>query len=208
MMAAPIMNTATGIIIATKIEAEPFIQGLCLETLEKKPVHLWGNDTVVLALSDIGKSNAAIATAHLIGKYRPHQIYNIGAAGAVDLNFEIGDILHVDKVYELDRPRLLSDEPTVHKPDTLKGFRMVSLATQDRPVLKEADRIAAGKYADLVDMEGAAVVQACRAFGVNVYLFKTVTDTAGCSTKDIIINMLSTRNSLFEFFRQRVMPVI
>jgi nucleoside phosphorylase len=202
------MNSTIGIIIATKIEAEPFIKGLGLETIEKKPVHVLGNETVVLALSDIGKSNAAIATTYLIEKHRLSRICNIGAAGAVDRNFEIGDILHIDKIYELDRPRLLSDDPVVHKPDTLKGFRMASLATQDRPVMKDLDRMAAGKYADLVDMEGAAVVQACQVLGASVYLFKIVTDIPGCSVKEIIVNMLKTRNPLFEFFRERVAPVI
>jgi adenosylhomocysteine nucleosidase len=202
------MNNSTGIVIATKIEAEPFIKGLGLETIDKKPVHVMGNGAVVLAISDIGKSNAAIATAHLIERHHLSRICNIGAAGAVDRNFEIGDIYHIDKIYELDRPRLLSDDPVVHKPDTLKGFRMASLATQDRPMLKDLDRMAAGKLADLVDMEGAAVVQACQAFGVSAYLFKIVTDCAGCTPREILVNMLKTRDSLFEFFRERVMPAM
>ena len=203
-----IMKSATGIIIATKIEAEPFIQGFGLETIEKKPVPVMGNNAIVLAISDIGKTNAAIATSHLIQKFQPTRICNLGAAGAVDRNFKIGDILHIDKIYELDRPRLPSDDPVVHKPDTLKGFRTVSLATQDRPVLKDLDRMAAGKLADLVDMEGAAVVQVCQAFGISVNIFKIVTDTAGCTPREILVNMLKTRDSLFEFFRDRVLPKI
>jgi nucleoside phosphorylase len=202
------MNNPTGLIIATKIEAEPFIQGFGLDTIEKKPVQVMGNGAIVLAISDIGKTNAAIATAHLIEKLGLTRICNLGAAGAVDRNFKIGDILHIDKIYELDRPRLPSDEPVVHKPDTIKGFRTVSLATQDRPVLKGLDRMAAGKLADLVDMEGAAVVQVCQAFGVSVHIFKIVTDADECTPREILVNMFKTRDSLFEFFRDRVLPAM
>lgn len=202
------MNNPTGLIIATKIEAEPFIQGFGLDTIEKKPVQVMGNGAIVLAISDIGKTNAAIATTHLIEKLGLTRICNLGAAGAVDRNFKIGDILHIDKIYELDRPRLPTDEPVVHKPDTLKGFRTVSLATQDRPVLKGLDRMAAGKLADLVDMEGAAVVQVCQAFGVSVHIFKIVTDADECTPREILVNMFKTRDSLFEFFRDRVLPAM
>jgi adenosylhomocysteine nucleosidase len=202
------MNNPIGLIIATKIEAEPFIKGLGLDTIEKTPVPVMGNGAIVLAVSEIGKTNAAIATAHLIEKLGPSRIFNLGAAGGVKRGLQIGDILHVDKIYELDRPRLPSGDPVVHMPDTLTGFRTVTLATQDRPVVTEPDRIAAGKIADLVDMEGAAVVQVCQAFEVSVNIFKIVTDTDECSPKEILVNILKTRNSLFEFFRDRVLPKI
>ncbi len=204
------MSNAIGIIFATAIEARPFIDGLDLALIEKKPVPIYGNGSTVLALSGIGKSCAAIAATDLIGRYQLSRIINLGAAGAAGMKFKIGDILHIDAVYELDRPRIDSEGgcPTEHKPDTLEGFTCASLATQDRPVLSETDRQAAGKYADLVDMEGAAVVQACRAMDADVYLFKIVTDIADCGAKEIIGNIVATRKSLFEFYRDRLEPVL
>ncbi len=194
--------------MATIIEAKPFIGGLGLELIEKKPVPIYGNGSAVLALCGIGKSSAAIAATDLADRYPLSRIINLGSAGATGMKHAIGEILHIDMVYELDRPRLDAEGPVEHRPDTLKGFSLATLATQDRPVLEEHDRSAAGKFADLVDMEGAAVVQACRALDVEVNLFKIVTDTAGCSVKDIIGNIVATRNSLFEFFRDRVMPAL
>ena len=202
------MNNITGLVIATKIEAEPFINGLKLSLFESKPIRFYSNNTIILSISDIGKSNAAIASSLLIEKYHVSMVINLGAAGAAVPGFNIGAILHINKIYELDRPRLLSGDPVIHNPDTLNDFTMASLATQDRPILNESERLAAGVFADLVDMEGAAVVQACRMFGARAYLYKIVTDTAGCSTIDIIKNMLATRNSLFRFFSDRVMPHI
>jgi nucleoside phosphorylase len=208
MRRAQIMNNHTGIIIATRLEAEPFIRGLGLSSIEKKPFRVYGSESFTLAISDIGKSNAAMASAHLIGRYSPARIINPGAAGSAENNFKIGDILHIDKVYELDRPRLLSGKPVAHTPDTMKGFLLATLATQDRPVFDPAQRAAAAHYADLVDMEGAAVVQACRAYGSEAYLFKVVTDTPLSGKREIIPNMLATRNSLFEFFIERVVPLL
>lgn len=202
------MGTLTGILMATIIEAKPFIEGLGLDLIEKKPVPIYGNGSAVLSLCGIGKSSAAIAATDLADRYPLSRIINLGSAGATGMKFAIGDILHIDLVYELDRPRLDAGGPVEHRPDILEGFDLATLATQDRPVLEKDDRSAAGKYADLVDMEGAAVVQACRALDVEVNLFKIVTDTAGCSVKEIIGNIVATRNSLFGFFRDRVMPVL
>jgi nucleoside phosphorylase len=202
------MDTGIGLIIATKIEAEPFISGLGLKLIEKKPFRLYEGGGFTLVLSDIGKANAAMATTYLISQRRPPVIINLGAAGATDRKFGIGDIYHIDKIYEPDRPRLTSSKPVAHKPDTLKGFRTATLATQDRPAIRPADRAAAGKYAGLVDMEGGSVVQACRAFGVKAYLFKVVTDNDGCGAMEIIRNMLSTRKELFRFFSERVLPAL
>jgi adenosylhomocysteine nucleosidase len=201
------METSTsGIIMATKIEADPFIKGLGLASIEKKPLPLFGNGQTILAISGIGKTNAAIAATTLITRYNPSALLNLGAAGAARRGFTVGEILHIEKVYEPDRPMLIIDRPVTHKPDTMKGFRRASLATRDRPFLDDKDRGSAAAYADLVDMEGAAVVQACRIFGAGVFLFKIVSDTHGAGTKEIIDNMIATRHLLFEFFRNRIAP--
>lgn len=202
------MNTDTGLIMAIGMEAKPFINGLGMTLIEKKPHAVYGNESTVLALSGIGKASAAIATTHLINRYSPARIINLGSAGATGTEFKVGDIAHISAVFEPDRPILDTGAPMEQRPDILPGFTTASLATQDRPILKEQDRQAAGVYADLVDMEGAAVIQACRAFGVKVHLFKVVTDTAGCSVAEIIRNIAATRKALFEFYRDQIMPLL
>jgi adenosylhomocysteine nucleosidase len=195
-----------GIIMATKIEAEPFIEGLGLELTGKQPVSLYGAGSLVLAISGIGKTAAAIATATLIERYRPSAVYNFGAAGAVNRELAVGAVFHIDRIIEPDRPRLMGDGPVVHTPDLLASFATASLATQDRPVIDEADRTMISTLADLVDMEGAAVAQACRAFSRPVYLFKIVSDTHGFGKEEIIASMIETRNRMYEFFRDRIVP--
>ena len=201
-------STITGIVMATKIEAAPFLKGLQLSAIEKKPVPIYGNNDIVLVVSGVGKTNAAIGTTHLINNYRPSRIFNLGAAGAAREAFSIGDILHVDEVIEADRPRLLSAKPVTHKPDILKGFTTATLATRDRPALSRNDRTAAGRFADIVDMEASAVVQACRAFGTRVFVFKIISDTAQNTTIEIIKNIRDMRNSLFQFYIEKIVPCI
>ncbi|TFH39341.1 MAG: hypothetical protein E4G96_09220 [Chrysiogenales bacterium] len=201
-------RNSIAIIIATKIEAEPFIDGLRLPALGKGPVPLYGNDSLLLAVSGIGKSNAAAATVFLIERHHPSLVINCGAAGAANPGMHVGDIFQIDRVYELDRPHLVHGRPMIHRPDTMKGFTRASLATQDRPVIGGEERLAAAQHADLLDMEGAAIVQTCHAFVVPVYLFKIVSDTTGHGRKEIIDRMLTVRHDLFAFFMERILPGI
>ncbi len=93
-------------------------------------------------------------------------------------------------------------------PDTLEGFRMASLATLDRPLVSAAERASVAARADLVDMEGAAVLQACRMFGARCYIFKMVSDTPEHqSDTEIVENIRSLAGPLADFFVERVIPL-
>ncbi len=199
-------SSTLGIIMATKIEAGPFIKRLNLSVVGNKPFAVSRNKEIVLIVSGIGKSNAAAAAAHLITGYSPDKVFNLGAAGSVSAKFGIGDIIHISKIVELDRPRLFSPRPVVHKPDILKGFPTAVMATQDRPAISTDERETAGKYADCADMEGAAVVQTCRAYKCRAYLFKVITDTPESRISDIVQNIMAFRESLAKFFIEKVGP--
>jgi adenosylhomocysteine nucleosidase len=199
-------RAALGIIMATKIEADPFIKKLSLSVTGKKPFSVSKNEEIILIISGIGKSNAAAAAAHLITVYRPDRVFNLGAAGSVSGELGIGEIIHARKIIEPDRPRLFSSRPVMHRPDVIKGFHTAVLATQDRPVFSAEERKAVGRYADCADMEGAAVAQVCRAYGCRVYLFKIITDTPESRIPDIVPNIMAAREPLAKFFIEKVMP--
>jgi nucleoside phosphorylase len=69
--------------MATRMEAQPFIEGLVREPVEQKPFPLYRGGGYILAISGIGKVSAAVATAMLAAKYDIRQIINLGAAGAL-----------------------------------------------------------------------------------------------------------------------------
>jgi adenosylhomocysteine nucleosidase len=199
------MNNIIGLVFATKIESAPFIKGLELKKIENDPFKVYNKNSIFLIKSGIGKANAAMAASYLIGKYKIDSVINIGAAGAATAEKKLGDIFHIDNVIEYDRPKLFRKSIRIYKPDTLKGFNLASLATQDKPVVSPAERRNVSKHADLVDMEGAAVVQACRLWDVKCYLFKIVTDTPEHKEIEIIKNVYTTAGTMFKFFEANIL---
>jgi len=194
-------GTPTGIVMATRLEAAPFIDSGNFILLEEKPLPIYRNESVYLILSGIGKASAAIAATYLITKYQTEVMYNIGAAGSTTEDLNLGDILHINSVIDYDRPTLIGSKPRYLKPDILADYKTAVLATQDIAVVSAVERDKVGKLASLVDMEGAGFVQACRTFKVKNYLFKIVTDTpAHTVDNQIIENIKNTRNLLYQFF--------
>jgi len=192
----------TGIVMATYLEAAPFVRGLGLRRSGKKPFRVYDGEHYRLILSGIGKANAAMATAVLALDGDVDTVINAGAAGALRDGFAVGDIRVIDRVVEGDRPRLRDGGPRIVTPDPVEGHAGATLITHDRPILEPADRARAAAVADLADMEGAAVVQACRTFGLRCHLVKIVTDTPEHSTSvHIIFNIRRTRRGLYEYCR-------
>ena len=204
------MNHAlTCLIAATLMEAEPFIKLFNMRQAEKKPFRIYEGQDIMLGISGIGKANAAMGTACCCMKYQPACIINAGAAGAVDESYEVGSIYQVVKIIEPDRPHLKSDTPWIQTPDTLEGFNSAVLATQDKPIgdVEAFDELAS--VADLVDMEGASVLQAAKRFDTRCFLFKFVSDTPRHAGKGLTVdNIKEYVGSFCEFVADSVIPSI
>jgi len=200
-------NHPIGLIMATMLEAKPFVPALGLKEYDAKPFRIFGNGNISLVICGIGKANAAIACTYFIRSCNPASLCNLGAAGAVDERLSLGECLQVDKVIEPDRPDLETGNPSEHIPQIMDGFRCATLATQDKPVIDMAERKKIARLAQLVDMEGAAASQACRRFEKPCYLFKFVSDTpAHGQSSDIRMNISLYRDAFCEFFRKHVLP--
>ncbi|MBN2041639.1 MAG: hypothetical protein JW864_16505 [Spirochaetes bacterium] len=198
------MSNSTGLLFATDMEADPFISGFALSVFQEKPFKVYNSGEIYLIVSGIGKAYAAMAAAFLIREYSVNRIFNIGAAGAAKSGIKLGDMFHINKVIEYDRPRLFKKGLRIVKPDVLEGYKTTSLATQDIPVIAVEHRKEMSQYADLVDMEGAAVVQACRLFGARSYLFKYVTDTPEYHETDIINNINLFGKNIFNLLENKI----
>ena len=195
--------------MATMIEAKPFIQGMSLKEYEQKPFRLFENNDILLAISDIGKANAAMTAAYCCQKFMPTCICNLGAAGAAGHSHQLGEIFHITKIIEYDRPEIITRKLCIHEPHVIDGFQMATLSTSDRAILDPEEREGISKNADLIDMEGASIVQACRIFGTTCYVFKFVSDTPEhTEDNDVIKNIRLYRTPFYEFFKISVMPAI
>jgi adenosylhomocysteine nucleosidase len=200
-------DIVTAIIMATMLEAKPFVQGMSLKQIRKAPFYLFRNQQIFLLVSGIGKANAAMATAYCCLKFKTACVFNLGAAGAARTGFDLGEIFHIRKIVEPDRPDLKTGTPCVHDPDLLEGFKTVKLATSDHAVLDPKKRQAIARNADLLDMEGASVVQTCRKFESKCFLFKFVSDTPEHTRdQDIVDHIRRYRHRFYEFFADAVIP--
>ncbi len=200
---------ATGILMATELEARPFLDASGVQRLEKKPFPVFRHDDFNIIISGIGKANSAMAASYLIYKYGIQHMFNLGAAGAAAEGFSVGEIFQITSILEYDRPSLISMKPRYFKPDLFGDFKKATLATQDRAVVSAAFRKDVAEKAQLVDMEGASFVQACRLFGSRSYLFKIVTDTPEhTADRDIIDNIKKTRSDLYNFFMKEIIHSI
>jgi nucleoside phosphorylase len=195
------------LIFATMMEAKPFIQGMALGKIEGAPFSVFEKAGIVLVVSGIGKANAAMAALYCCQTFEPAFVCNLGAAGATDASFSLGDMLHITEAIEYDRPELRSNKPHVHSPHVLEGFPFAKVATQDTPVIEAEAREEIASFAGLVDMEAASVIQACGKFQTKCVIFKFVSDTSDHTHgDDIVKNIKQYRTSFYGFFQNAVLP--
>jgi adenosylhomocysteine nucleosidase len=145
------------------------------------------DDTFPVLITGVGKLRAATAvTGLLLQAGVPSVVINIGTAGALHPGMtgihEVASVLQHDfddgVFYDLlgqhfGAPLLLG--PDI---DSDGALPRPVLATGDRFIAGGRARTALAKHADLVDMEGYAVVAACRGLRVPVRVVKLVSDDA------------------------------
>ena len=191
----------TGLLMATMLEAKPFVTNIPLDRISNDPFPVYRNEHMVLIISGIGKANAAMAAFHCCSHLSPDIVVNAGAAGSVDRAFPLGECYQVTRIVEFDRPDISTGEPTILYPDTVDGFQTATLATQDRPVISPDERRKVSDICDLVDMEAASVVQACEKQRIPCLVFKYVTDTPDHTENgDIVNHIRKYRDPFYNFY--------
>ena len=198
-----------GLVMATRLEAKPFLTGLSWRNASETPFPVYHDNNRVLIISGIGKANAAMAAAWLCMQFFPACLVNLGAAGTTRAGKRLGAIYQIRETVEPDRRHYQTGRPFRQQPDVLPGFATARLATLDQATLEAEKRKEISSAAELVDMEGAAVVQAARRFQVPCCLFKFVSDTAAHTTGgEIISHIRQYRQSLFDFFITELLPAL
>lgn len=189
----------TVFVIAMDSEAAPIIAKMKI----KKDLTVHGRRVVLGKLYDtktavvvcgVGKVNAAAGAQYAIDVLGAKYIVNIGVAGGLKGNLNIGCLYSVSHAVQYDFD--LTE---------LNGTRMGTLNEYDAPYLElavapvfpfkklgSADRFNDDKYdfklltkvldADLRDMEGGAIAQVCKHAEIPFYSFKAVSDLAGAGS--------------------------
>lgn len=200
-------NSLTAIIMATMLEAKPFVSQMSLEPVSKKPFLVFKKEKLLLVICGIGKANAAMATAYCCTKYRPDTVFNIGASGALTLSKKKGAMYQINKIIEHDRLNFKSGKPFIHNPSIMEGFKCSILSTSDKAAVSIEERKKAAVYGgELVDMEGASIVQTCKKFQIPCYIFKYVSDTLeDIESNTIVDNIRQYRQESAVFFKNQIL---
>lgn len=143
------------------IEAKEIIKCFGLKKYEDKSFLIFSNKDIVLIVSGIGKTDAAIALSHALTLFPNHQkIVSIGiAAGKKEL--EIGELVNVKKIIDLE-------ENKVFHLKEIENLKNVSIATSLTPQKTPK--------ADLGDMEASAVYQVAKKYKKDLTILKIVSD--------------------------------
>ena len=177
--------------LASVFDAKEYKKGIFKASLSS-------GSELYIALSGIGKVNAAASTQRLIDLTGSDLIINSGVAGGLNPNLGIGEIvISADSVYHDFNPLSLLDEYSpfgkIFKADKelialaekaciengIK-YKVGTVATGDRFVADNDDknRIINDFGADCVEMEGAAVSHVCVLNGVRFIIIRSLSDFA------------------------------
>lgn len=169
-----------------------------------------GHD-VVLVQSGIGKANAAMSTTILLERFKMELVVNIGAAGALDPELAVGDIVIAEELtysdvdatvfgyaygqvpqmpasYPVDK-ELVSLALRAASPETRKERVVTGLLTTEdsfigRPELASAIRTQLPQ-SKASDMEGAAIAQVAYQYGVPFLSIRAISDNVGADAADL-----------------------
>lgn len=121
---------------------------------------------LTVAHTGMGLEAAASATEALLAKPRPAWVLSGGFAGALDPNLQLGDVLVAEN---FSSPELLARN---------RG-RRGTLVSQPRPAERVEEKAALFREtgALAVDMETAAIAQACQRAGVPLLSIRAISDT-------------------------------
>lgn len=173
--------------------------------------HLQGNyknHELALIICGIGKVNAAIATQHMIDKFNPELVINIGVAGSLSSKVNFGDIVIANDLVHHDMdvtefgiklgqvPRLETfsfqahqnlinklstlkhDTYTIHIGRIVSGDQFINSQTKATFLAQEFDAIAC-------EMEGAAIAHTCHINQVPFLVIRSMSDQAGLTSDAI-----------------------
>ncbi len=176
----------------TKVNSFEFLSGI------------WGNVQCSIVLSGIGKVSAAMCAQALILKYKPDAILNVGVAGAIEKNLEIGSIVIAKSVIQHDFD--VSAFPN-RKKGQIPGFSDISIpctpwvrdllikcAKEIGNIKTHSGTILTGdqfinsedKILELknefngiaCEMEGGSIAQVCSANKIDFGIIKSISDLA------------------------------
>lgn len=167
-------------------------------------------ETVAVIVCGVGKVNAACGTQFAVDAFKAEEIVNVGVAGGLNESVKIAHIYAISAAvqYDFDLVQLngakigtLNECAENYLPlSRTTRFPERKLGTGDRFNDSPQDyRLLTEELgADIRDMEGAAIAQACMHAGVKCRIYKAVSDVygSGSTTEQFKANLAKCADSL------------
>jgi len=140
--------------------------------LKKISSELFSGEKMMLLLTGEGPIEAAVKTALLIPQYRFTEIINLGIAGTLDDNLNVGEIHEVRSLY------LIGDFKPSFKTFQASGTRVDCLTSFERILdIEKAQKLKG--MGSLVDREAWGIAMTAKTHGIKFRSFKIISDKAG-----------------------------
>lgn len=200
--------SSIGIIVAMQEELDEILN--IMDNITKKEINnivLFQGQieekSIIVVKCGVGKVNAARVTQILIDKLDVSSIINIGAAGALDSNLDIGDIVIADKLIQHDfditafghkkgyitgvgdfiysDKELLSEFNSVVNKLNSVEYKVVTGTIASGDIfcteIEMKEKIYSKFNAKCVEMEGAAIAQVCYLENIPFIVLRSISDS-------------------------------
>ena len=167
---------------------------IILLALESEAPSLFEYDNVFCV--GVGKVNAAITTMHLLHTIKPDRVINLGTAGGITLS---SGIHRVNTIVQHDvnlTPLGLNIGDQLNDPLNIIQLSGAGVVCASGDVFV-SDRDKLRIVCDVVEMEAYSIAKACRLTGIEVEIWKYISDSAdGSAGKSGKIKYLLVKNSI------------
>jgi adenosylhomocysteine nucleosidase len=154
-------------------------------------IHLYVHEDAIVTCAGMGAARASLAIEAALALGPASELISVGFAGACDLRFHIGDVIH---------PSILIDAKTGERffladPSTTEAAEIVvTVAAPADAVAKQ--RLSISYSASAVDMEASAVARIAQAHGLPFSAIKAISDEADFELPDM--QQFSTEDGQFQ----------
>lgn len=167
----------TGIIFATEEEASSFLaqykRGRFEDLREGETQY---DDHVLVTLTGLGKIKSTLRTERFLQENSPRRIFHAGTCTALNEEYQVGDLIAADQVFEGDRIELAAPTyPRMPLEVPFDSLRTGTLVTQDHVAQDKSEKSYWQRIADMSDMTGYAVAFVAATHGVPCHIVKVVT---------------------------------
>jgi adenosylhomocysteine nucleosidase len=147
-------------------------------------------EPAIVMETGLGAERASEAIRWLLSNFEPRLVVVAGFAGALSPTLKIGDVLLASEVVEPG-----DDELHWHTavPAELGDLPVGRLVTLNKLVATPAEKQALAKqtHAVMVDMESAAIAEACQEWQVPCAVVRVVSDTAATALSPRLVKLMS-----------------